>query len=67
MRAYWDMPDDEITEALNREFKSESKGEPWSETQVATRLKAIKHEPKFEGYRKSWEDAREFRSMSRRG
>jgi hypothetical protein len=64
MRAYWDKLDDEITKALNREFERDKKGELWSVDQVAKRLRVVMHDPKFEGYRTSWEDAREFRSMS---
>jgi len=66
MRAYWDMSNDEITEALNREFEGDSKDEPWAVDQVAKRLDAVKSDLKFEEYRIRWEDAREFRSMSRR-
>jgi hypothetical protein len=66
MRAYWDMPDDEITEALNREFEGDSKDDPWTMDQVAKRLETVKYDPKFAEYRTKWEDAREFRSMSRR-
>jgi hypothetical protein len=67
MRAYWGKPHDEIAEAVNREFEGDNQGEPWSANQVAKRLGDVEHDPTFEEYREGWEDARGFRSMSRRG
>jgi len=67
MRAYWGMPYDEITEALSREFEGADEGGPWTGNQVARRLRAVKHDPKFKEYRERWEEARDFRSLSRKG
>jgi hypothetical protein len=57
-RAYCGMPYDGITEALNAEFEGDDKDEPWTMNGIAKRLGAVKRDPKFDAYGKSWEDAR---------